>query len=68
MFTLYQMDGVNFMLKAWFKGRSTILADEMGLGKTIQSICFLKYLFHNFAFKVLSFLSFFFPISNSSNP
>ena len=49
------MDGVNFMLKAWFKGRSTILADEMGLGKTIQSICFLKHLFHNFAFKVLSF-------------
>ena len=54
MFMLYQMDGVNFMLKAWYKGRSTILADEMGLGKTIQSICFLKYLFHNFAFKVLS--------------
>ena len=46
------MDGVNFMLKAWAKGHSTILADEMGLGKTIQSISFLKYLFHNFAFKV----------------
>ena len=52
MFMLYQIVGVNFMLKAWYKGRSTILADEMGLGKTIQSICFLKYLFHNFAFKV----------------
>jgi chromodomain-helicase-DNA-binding protein 1 len=40
------------MLNAWVKGCSTILADEMGLGKTIQSISFLKYLFHNYAFKV----------------
>ena len=47
----YQLDGVNFLLNAWAKGCSTILADEMGLGKTIQSITFLKYLFHNFAFK-----------------
>ena len=38
-------------MNAWAKGCSTILADEMGLGKTIQSITFLKYIFHNFAFK-----------------
>ena len=47
----YQLDGINFLLNAWAKGCSTILADEMGLGKTIQSITFLKYIFHNFAFK-----------------
>jgi len=47
----YQMDGINFLLKAWHNGNSTILADEMGLGKTIQSITFLKYLFHNYPFK-----------------
>lgn len=47
----YQLDGINFLLKAWHQGNSTILADEMGLGKTIQSITFLKYLFHNYPFK-----------------
>ena len=47
----YQMDGLNFMLKAWHNGDSLILADEMGLGKTIQSISFLKYLFHVYPFK-----------------
>eukprot|EP00092_Neocalanus_flemingeri_P005977 GFUD01006438.1.p1 GENE.GFUD01006438.1~~GFUD01006438.1.p1 ORF type:complete len:2243 (+),score=699.78 GFUD01006438.1:100-6828(+) len=47
----YQLDGINFLLKAWSNGDSTILADEMGLGKTIQSITFLKYLFHNYPFK-----------------
>jgi len=47
----YQLDGINFLLKAWHNGNSTILADEMGLGKTIQSITFLKYLFHNYPFK-----------------
>ena len=47
----YQMDGLNFMLKAWHNGDSLILADEMGLGKTIQSISFLKYLFHSYPFK-----------------
>ena len=47
----YQMDGLNFMLKAWHNGDSLILADEMGLGKTIQSITFLKYLFHVYPFK-----------------
>ena len=33
------------------KDNSLILADEMGLGKTIQTICFLKYLWHNYPFK-----------------
>ena len=47
----YQLDGLNFMLKAWHRGDSLILADEMGLGKTIQSISFLKYLFHVYPFK-----------------
>ena len=47
----YQMDGLNFMLQAWHNDQSLILADEMGLGKTIQSICFLKYLFHVYRFK-----------------
>ena len=47
----YQLDGISFLLNAWCKGNSVILADEMGLGKTIQTICFLKYLFHNYHFK-----------------
>ena len=47
----YQIDGLNFMLKAWHNGDSLILADEMGLGKTIQSISFLRYLFHVYPFK-----------------
>jgi hypothetical protein len=46
-----QIDGINFLLNAWSKDNSLILADEMGLGKTIQSICFLKYLWHNYPFK-----------------
>ena len=47
----YQLDGINFLLRAWHKKHSLILADEMGLGKTIQSITFLHYLFHNYSFK-----------------
>ena len=47
----YQLDGISFLLSAWCRGNSVILADEMGLGKTIQTVCFLKYLFHNFPFK-----------------
>ena len=47
----YQLDGVNFVLNAWHRGRSLILADEMGLGKTIQTISFLQYIFHNYLFK-----------------
>ena len=47
----YQLDGINFLLRAWHKKNSLILADEMGLGKTIQTITFLQYLFHNYSFK-----------------
>ena len=47
----YQLDGINFLLRAWHRGNSLILADEMGLGKTIQTINFLQYLFHNYSFK-----------------
>jgi len=47
----YQMEGLNFILNAWNNKNSVILADEMGLGKTIQTICFLKYLWHNYPFK-----------------
>ena len=47
----YQLDGLNFMLKAWHNGDSLILGDEMGLGKTIQSISFLRYLFNVYPFK-----------------
>lgn len=41
----YQLDGINFIIKNWFKGVNCILADEMGLGKTFQSLAFLDYLF-----------------------
>jgi len=46
----YQVDGVNFLLRAWYKNNSVILADEMGLGKTIQTVAFVKYLWHQFNF------------------
>ena len=40
----YQLDGLNFLAKAWYEGRNAILADEMGLGKTLQSCVFMDYL------------------------
>uniref|UniRef100_A0A914VAC2 DNA helicase n=1 Tax=Plectus sambesii TaxID=2011161 RepID=A0A914VAC2_9BILA len=42
----YQLDGLNWLLRAWSKQNCSILADEMGLGKTIQSISFLSALYH----------------------
>ncbi|TPP59856.1 Chromodomain-helicase-DNA-binding protein 1 [Fasciola gigantica] len=42
----YQLEGINWIARAWCRENSVILADEMGLGKTIQSIGFLSYLFH----------------------
>lgn len=42
----YQLEGVNWLLYSWHKGRNTILADEMGLGKTITTIAFLSVLRH----------------------
>lgn len=44
----YQLEGINWILRAWTKGNSVILADEMGLGKTIQTIGFLSCLFHEY--------------------
>ena len=40
----YQLEGLNFLVKNWYKRTSPILADEMGLGKTLQSSIFLDYL------------------------
>lgn len=40
----YQLEGLNFLVKAWYEGRNAILADEMGLGKTLQSCVFMDYL------------------------
>ena len=31
-----QLEGVNWLARAWHNDQSVILADEMGLGKTIQ--------------------------------
>ena len=45
----YQLQGLNWMVHSWCKHNSVILADEMGLGKTIQTISFLKYLFHKYS-------------------
>jgi hypothetical protein len=42
----YQLEGINWLARAWCRGNSVILADEMGLGKTIQTAAFLAYLFH----------------------
>ncbi|TGZ66478.1 hypothetical protein CRM22_005288 [Opisthorchis felineus] len=44
----YQLEGINWMLRAWCRNNSVILADEMGLGKTIQTIGFLCCLFHEY--------------------
>jgi len=44
-FKEYQINGTNWLVKAWHDNRNTILADEMGLGKTIQTVGFLNYLF-----------------------
>ncbi|CCA67695.1 probable CHD1-transcriptional regulator [Serendipita indica DSM 11827] len=37
----FQIDGVNWLLYAWWRLQPAILADEMGLGKTVQIITFL---------------------------
>jgi chromodomain-helicase-DNA-binding protein 4 len=34
----YQMEGLNWLLYNYHKGKNVVLADEMGLGKTIQVI------------------------------
>jgi len=40
----YQVEGVNFLIKAWHDDRNTILADEMGLGKTVQIVALFEHL------------------------
>lgn len=40
----YQVEGVNWLINAWFKKTNVILADEMGLGKTVQAVAFISYL------------------------
>ncbi|PHH62467.1 hypothetical protein CDD81_7114 [Ophiocordyceps australis] len=37
----YQLEGMNWLLKNFHRGRNLVLADEMGLGKTIQVIGFI---------------------------
>ncbi len=37
----YQMEGLNWLLLNFYKGKSVVLADEMGLGKTVQVIALL---------------------------
>ncbi|CAD8066277.1 unnamed protein product [Paramecium sonneborni] len=42
----YQLDSLNWLIRAWYEDRNVILADEMGLGKTIQTISFLNHLYN----------------------
>ena len=41
---LYQLEGLNWIIRLMQNGINGILADEMGLGKTLQSISVLAYL------------------------
>ena len=43
----YQLEGLNWLVRAWCKHNGCILADEMGLGKTMQTIAFLTYLMNH---------------------
>ncbi|CAK7206990.1 hypothetical protein SEUCBS139899_009798 [Sporothrix eucalyptigena] len=38
----YQMEGLNWLLLNYYKGKSVVLADEMGLGKTVQVIALVS--------------------------
>jgi len=40
----YQLEGVNWLVFNWHRGRNCLLADEMGLGKTVQSISLIEHL------------------------
>ncbi|CAI2362631.1 unnamed protein product [Moneuplotes crassus] len=40
----YQVDGLNWLIRAWHERRNVVLADEMGLGKTIISVTFLDHI------------------------
>ncbi|CAB3404069.1 unnamed protein product [Caenorhabditis bovis] len=39
----YQIDGLNWLIRAQKNGRNVCLGDEMGLGKTIQTIALLAF-------------------------
>jgi len=43
---LYQLEGLNWMVKLYHSGVNGIVGDQMGLGKTLQSISVLSYLAH----------------------
>ncbi|EKE38751.1 hypothetical protein ENUP19_0038G0006 [Entamoeba nuttalli] len=40
----YQMEGLNWLVFNWCRGKGCILADEMGLGKTVQVVAFFEHL------------------------
>ncbi|GAB1219103.1 hypothetical protein ENUP19_0013G0034 [Entamoeba nuttalli] len=41
----YQLEGHNWLVFNWCRGKGCILADEMGLGKTVQVVSFLEHLY-----------------------
>jgi chromodomain-helicase-DNA-binding protein 7 len=41
----YQLEGLNFLVNAWYNQRNAILTDEMGLGKTAQACLFLDHIY-----------------------
>ena len=40
----YQLEGLNWLIRAYESGVNGVLADEMGLGKTLQTISLMAYL------------------------
>jgi len=40
----YQIDGLNWLARSWYKKHCCILADEMGLGKTVQIVTYIEHL------------------------
>ena len=47
----YQVEGVNWLLRAHHNGMGAILGDEMGLGKTLQSISIIAYMWQHLNIK-----------------
>mmetsp|Transcript_17697 Transcript_17697/g.40126 ORF Transcript_17697/g.40126 Transcript_17697/m.40126 type:complete len:2003 (-) Transcript_17697:170-6178(-) len=41
----YQIDGLNWLARSWYKKHGCILADEMGLGKTVQIVTYMEHLY-----------------------
>ncbi|KAF8578409.1 hypothetical protein K439DRAFT_1663741 [Ramaria rubella] len=44
----FQLTGVNWLFRNWWKHQPSILADEMGLGKTVQIVCLVGHLIASF--------------------